>query len=749
MLKIKCLLAGVVGLLVSNLAVVAQTNLPAGGLGSFFSLDQFGPIGTAAEAESTYRKAADAILAAGGGVILIPPQAPPAWRPKNNIQQSLRVPPAPEQTTGRWYTGPQVTVIDGRGPTLKFLTPQIKGMEFERVLDLPPGDSLLHWDYHPILTIKNTTLRGSGSYHDWLQEAVPAGKDRRFYVATIRGIFPGMFLNALAWGGPVPRLCIKSLGFDKEKKMWYFVADTNVDVQKGAIMSNKHHTNLLSLESSSHTENQTFDVRMWRYKYSQGDTYLFDARFKYMSDVHSTAGDENGVLYAAFIEPLLNIFRGQVEKWDPATSQLVYKGSDGATLGSGRPLINLNPAKWTTNGTVVIVQPASWTDYTSMIENPVYKGKSYPTTLVTNHVGLTVLRMGGLIRFSADAPITDEVIGQYFAVDSPSEYVPGGQFGGVNLRRWYLIDSVTKNADGTKDITIVRHWWGAKSAGAPMLYKKSNATRDGHEVPLRYVIAPGVNVYDVSMGVKDPRRTVKLSPFPFAGTKLDFAPNDPVEQAIGPDPFKPISFRTWMWDAVPGAFPAPVFDIGNNGQVMREYLMQVRGGSGSIVRDTTTKFDENPAWDKLISFDSTCNIGLRFGADTGDAAILFTQPNSRVQPIKWYYGETNQLPKVAALTVSRETGDFNFTGGLVTGAGLSGGDKPARNLRGLNVAVKAGETKFPVKFPVAEADDAYGVFIEQSWIGNRAIVKKEATGFTVEFEKPAPANAKIDWFIVR
>jgi len=751
MTRMKSKIVVAITLIAGCLSLSAQTNLPVGGLGSFFSLDQFGPVGTAAEAEKTFQKASADIIAAGGGVIIIPPQAPPTWQPKNNVQRSLREPPAPAQTTGRWSTGPQLTVIDGRGRTLRFLTSQIKGMELERTLDLPAGDSLLHWDYHPMLTLKNTTLRGSGSYHDWLQQPVAAGKDQRFYVATIRGIFPGMFLNALAWGGPTPRLCIKSLGYDAEKKAWYFVADTNTDVQKGAILSNKHHVNLLSLESSDHTENQTFDVRMWRHKYSQGDTYLFDARFKYMSDVHSTAGDENGVLYAAFIEPLLNIFRGQVEKWDPASSDLVFKsGASGATLGSGRPIINMNPAKWVTNGSVMIVQPASWTDYTSFLENPVYKGKAYPTTVGTNQIGITTLRMGGLIRFSADAPVTEDVVGRYFAVDDPGEHVAGTQFAtGGALRRWYLIDGVTKNADGTKDMTIVRHWWGAKTAGAPMLYKKSNSTWDGHEVPLRYIIAPGVNAYDVSLAVSDPKRTIKLSPAPFVGTKFDFASGDAIEQAIGPDPFKPISFRTWMWDAVPGAFPAPVFDVANNGQVMREYLMQVRGGTGNIEKDIATKHDQNPAWDKLISFDTTANIGLRFGADTGNAAILFTQPNNRVQPIKWYYGETNKVPQVASLTVSRDTGDFNFSGGLVTKAGLSGGDKPARNLRGLNVAVKAGENTASVTFPTAETDDAYGVFIEQTWIGNRAIVKKEATGFTVQFEKPAPAGAKFDWLIVR
>ena len=57
------------------------------------------------------------------------------------------------------------------------------------------------------------------------------------------------------------------------------------------------------------------------------------------------------------------------------------------------------------------------------------------------------------------------------------------------------------------------------------------------------------------------------------------------------------------------------------------------------------------------------------------------------------------------------------------------------------MAVKYG----PVRVRAGE----YAVFIEQTWLTNRAIVKKTAEGFTVEFDKPAPAEAKLDWMIVR
>jgi len=742
----KTVVVTAIGLVAWCLAGTAQTNvLPFGG-GPIYSLDQFGPV---TEPGKTFEKASADILAAGGGVLIIPANTPPSWQAPASPQSIYRIPeiPAPAKS---WGKKAGVTVIDARGGTLKVNPAQVTGMEMNRKLDLSGEQSLPFWDYFPILKLRNTVLHGSTSYRDWLQEAAPAGTDSKFYLATIRGVFPGMFMSIGEYG-TVERLYVKSVGYDKEKQMPYFVADTVSGHPKGTIMGNKNHVNVLDMQTTSHNENQTFDVRMWRYNYSQGDNYLFDARFKYMGDVHSTAGDENGVLYAAFVEPLLNIFRGQVESWNSETHDLKFKPTMSATLGTGRPIINLNPAKWVTNGTVVICQPASWIDYNSPnLAEQVYQGKTYPTILTKNKLGNNVLRMGGLIRFSADAPITDEVIGRYFAVDDPSEYVPPSGTA-LPIRRWFLIESVTKNADGTKDITIIRHWWGAKSAASPTLYKPSNATYDGHVKPLRYVIAPGANAYDVSDAVNNPKATIKVAPGSFTGTKFDFAPEDRLEQAIGPDPFKPIPFRAWMWDAVPGAFPAPVFDVANNAPVQRFTGLHIRGGTrGSLEKDVANRYDQKAPWNEMITLDSTANNAIKFSCDVANSAILFMQPNNREQPIKWHYGtETNKPDRVASLTVSRTTGDFNFSGGLVTTAGLSGGDKPARNLRGMNLAVKAGATEHVVVFPVAEADGAYAVFIEQSWIGQRAIVKKGAQGFTVKFEKAAPADATLDWMIVR
>ena len=514
---------------------------------------------------------------------------------------------------------------------------------------------------------------------------------------------------------------------------------------------------ILRMDTVSHNENQTFDVMLWRHNYSQGDNYMFDARFYYMGDVHSCAGDENGVVYAAFVESEVNGFHARVAAWDAATRELTYTAPVKAdTLGSGRPVINLNPAKWITEGFVWIVAPSSWTAPPSPPQaDPVFQGRSYPTRVEPNAVGVNSLRMGGLIRFPKEAPVGREVVGRYFAVNEPGEHVPGGR----EIRRWYLIDGFKLNPDGTKDIEIIRHWWGAKAAGAPTLYKPENYSSDGHERRLSYIIAPGVNVYDVSDAVESAqvnpqgsRRILRLAPSPFAGTAVDFAPGDPVEQAIGPDPFKPIAFRSWVWDSVPGVFPAPIFDIANQGAVMRHSVMTVAGGTPNVA-DRAARHDRNPPWDSYFRFESACNNGIVFNADVAGSAILFEQPNGRAQPIAWRYDGGR---KEATLTVSPQDGTMTFDGdglavpgGLTSVSGLSGTATPARNLRGIAVAVPSGARRIVVPFQHREADADYAVFIQPNWLTAHAVVSRAESGFTVEFAQPPGSGAHLHWMLVR
>ncbi len=724
------------------------------------SLSEFGGLGTAAEAQATFERALQQLTEQGGGVLVIPGDAPTQWTARNISQGVWRQPAAPAPAA-TWGDGPGVTVVDQRGGRMKVLVPQVTGIELTRHFNLPPGDSSPHWRYHPMLQMTNSITRGSTSYLEWLQDDVAEGSDQRFYMNTIRGVFPGMFLNAHrgpGYSGAVSRIYVKTLGYDADRQMPYFTADVDQNIVKGAIIHNKTHTNVLRADTYAHTENQTFDIMMWRHQYSQGDSYLIDAQFHYMGDVHSTVGDENGVLYAAFVINETNIFRGQVEAYDPQTAELKYtKASNAHTLGSGRPIINLNPQKWITGDDLLIVRPATWWgDEATSEKDGVLDGKTYPTKVEESRIGTMELRMGGLMRFAVDSKVNQDVVGRYIAIDEPDELVPGGS----HVRRWYMIHDVNENADGTKTMRIVRYWWGAKPAASPTLYNPDNYSRDGHIKPLTYIIAPGANAYDVSRGVLSGtehsggalEHTIVLSPGPHTGSPHDFGPGDAIEQAIGPDPFKPVPFRSWVWDHVPGAWPSPIFDVSNEGPISRHAVMTV-GGGPSKIDELAARADKLPPWEYYFRFNSAASQGLLFDADVVSAAIQFNQPNNRAQPIKWIYGEDRQE---ATLTVSPQTGVMTFDGGgiaapggLTQVRGLSGTQTPANNLRGIRVAVPAGSQSIVVPFPRQEADDQYAVFVELSWLTIKAITKQNTQGFTVTFENPPDQDGFLHWMLVR
>ena len=254
------------------------------------------------------------------------------------------------------------------------------------------------------------------------------------------------------------------------------------------------------------------------------------------------------------------------------------------------------------------------------------------------------------------------------------------------------------------------------------------------------------------MNVGGSRKILRLAPAPFAGTAVDFAADDPIEQAIGPDPFKPIPFRTWLWDAVPGAFPAPVFDVANRG-IMRHAVMTVAGGSGSLEKDIAASPDANPPWDSLFIFNSACNNGIVFEGDTADSAVLFAQPNGRAQPVKWLYADGK---KEASLTVSPADGTMRFDGnglsvpgGLAGVGGLSGSAVKAANLRGVGLPVKAGARELRIVFEKEEQDAAFAVFVQPGWLTRQAVTEQSEKGFTVSFDTPPAADAKLHWLLVR
>ena len=649
-----------------------------------------GQAGTPAEAKASHEKAVQEILAAGGGVLVIPPTAAKQWLPQSPLQEEWRKPPPPAPAKS-WGVGPGVTVIDLRsgstpdvpekaGPwparhgeqprqTHSILPPQVSGLRVSGTLKVPQGHGLPHGSGHRMIGIENTIARGSMISPDGLQQ-IDAG------------------------------------------------------IQKGAALHNKTHANILKLDTHSHNENQTFDLMLWQHHYSQGDTSLVNTTLSYMGDVRSPAGDNNGVLLGGFVEGLSHIFRATIDAYDATATELTFKDAkNDHTLGSGRPIINLNPTKWMCQGTAFIMHP-----------------------------GGSKLGWGGSIR-SCDAAWTQDMVGRYFAVDEPDEYVPGGDA----VRRWYLITSVAQQ-NGTTALGVQRHWWGAKNhKSVGSLYNSAHYTiNEKNPKPLRYIIAPGVHTVDVSDGLPsgDERRLLRLAPPPFAGTSVDFAAGDPIEQAIGPDPFQPIPFRSWMWDLVPGVFPSAVFDIANQSQISRHAVFLVAGGSGDLQQDRTSRSDKSAVWGRMIGLQATSRDGLVFAADVGRAAILFEQPRvaaGQPQTMKW----NAAVPRSMGVGPS---GEWRLAGQAplavadtpVSGiAGISGEATPAANLRGIGLAVPAGDTSIDLALPNAEASDTYAVIVRLSWIASHAVTHTTAQEFTVEWDRPAPAGARLDWILVR
>ena len=365
------------------------------------------------------------------------------------------------------------------------------------------------------------------------------------------------------------------------------------------------------------------------------------------------------------------------------------------------------------------------------------------------------------------------MVGRFFAVDEPSEYLDpkndpaAGYTAAPDMRvhRWYLIQKLEDRPDGSKRLYVERTRWWSTQTTVPKLYDFDNYSRDKHLRPLRYIIAPGAYVADVSrawtdaenlggLARPDDPRTLILAPSSDIGTRFDFAKGDSIVQAIGQDPWNVTGMRVRHFNYVPSTIEDSSFQSMNQGRVAVDSALAIYGGSnGELAQDIRDSKDRSPKYLKGIDIGATTATGIRFGGDVRDAAIRFEQPHSRSQPIQWLVRGGSSS---ATLTVDPQTGEFALGGGttrvdgLMLGAagGISAGSKPAHNLRGIRVPVRSGSTELTVQFAQPEVDANYALHVQPSWF-TAATVVKLATGFTARFEKPAPGAAAADWILVR
>ncbi|MHB9133020.1 MAG: hypothetical protein ACYDBB_18285 [Armatimonadota bacterium] len=794
---VRSLLVSLVLLGCATLALHAQETFSLSKDGSYLLTD-FGPTANNKQAQETLDKAAAWIIAHGGGVLIVPPGVAPNFTIRNNYQ--------PERTN---ENTPTVTIVDRRGGYETVYAPQVGqhqsfgwgSVSFNRTLDMP--QSLPHWGSHSLLYLNNNILRGSSSVLRRITDPVKKGQDVRIYPVTMRGIFPGQFLNVGPFTGESEYVRIKSVGWDAERKLGYATADLKNDHPAGILLNNKNNVGIMEIMSSHNTDTQTFDMDVRRYQYSHGDTFVISGTYVYQGDVHSGLGDENGNVYNAEIEQDPDPFHGVVDSvdWTADTVTFRDRAANVHKLATSRPIINMNPQKWMTRGTVKIVPPEEWSGL--MIANPkyqnavddyvkngipvkgfdytftkdgktqtsiitwdgkpvsklkyVYQGRAYPS-LIHNSAN----QLGGRIIASADCGWTPDVVGRYFAVLQEGEYVTPADSGYLanasrDTYRWYLIREFTKNPDGTCTIRLERTRFATVHAGAPTLYNIENNTWDGHERPLKYAIAPGAMAYDIAGGWQDAQvrggigygtGTIKVQPNSDRKTAFDFAAGDPIEQAIGADPYLPVAFRIRQFNKVPSSWPTGAINLMQNGQVTTHAGLQF---DGPITNrdDIAKRKDRKPIYENGLIFNTVMGTGLRFAADMSDAALLFEQPH-HAQTLKWLHanGETE-------LSVDPQTGDLSITGGGVTlptvkGVhGISATPTAAHNLRGINLPVTAGAKRLTITFPTPEADAQYAVHLQPTWFTQTRVVSKTAKGFTVEFATPAPVKGTVDWIMVR
>ncbi|HEY3396952.1 MAG TPA: hypothetical protein VGM19_04760 [Armatimonadota bacterium] len=758
-----------------------------------YNLGDYGEMATPAQAQATYEQAAAAIIKAGGGLLVIPPTAPQDWSLVNAFQQDREDPAT-------------VTVLDLRRGYENFLVPGIgarspsgwAGQHLSRTINVREGETgLSSHGIYQIQEMRSNVVQGSSSYNQWTVAASLAGADQRVYLPTVRGAFVGQMLNI---DQPFELFMVKSVGWDRDKNLPFITSDFQEAHAKGALVWNKHVTGIAYLENNTMANNQSMDLQVSRRQYAQGDCFLISASLFNQGDVFSGGGDEAACIYNAETIYDAQSFHSTVESRDPASDVVVFTAAGTESpqkLASCRGLINMNPKKWITAGTVKIVAPDDWagmfTDpsvmdpdgrtvdltrlaayrgtkpaVTTWEGNPVkglintYRGKAYPS-LIKDNKNL----LGGRIIGSADCGWTPAVVGRFFAVADPGEcLMPADPQAGYattdpkrTVYRWYLIREFLENPDGTKAIRIERIRWAAVNAGSPLLFDRESYTWDNHERPLKYLIAPGAWVTNVGEGwvdrlyslPTDPRR-IKIAASPDAGTPFDFQPGDPLELAVGPDPANPTGLRVRFHNQMPTTLEDAGVAVMNYSRVAMTSALALSGAYS--LEDAARQKDRQPSFLTGIELGCATRTGLSFSADVVDQAMLFKQPHNRPQPIRW---ATTAPGGDTTLQVRPDTGIMEIHGagvslqsaGLQQVSGLSATATPALNLRGIAVPVAAGARRVTITFPQPEADAVYSLVVQPSWMTLDSVTRKTKTGFVVEFSAAPPAGGTVDWQLLR
>jgi hypothetical protein len=732
-------------------------------------LTEFGPCNDLLQAQATLEAACKAMIARGGGVIVVPRSVPTQFAegpflPRNAIQDVA--------------AGSGVLIEDYRGGAMRLvvLPEGVVGSNRDVAGGMILERDLVN-DVHgqgggSALSIANRSRGGVNSIDDVLQRDVSPGIDARFYVTSLRGLCPGNWFSisnqATMTQGP-----IKALGLDGDNP--YFVADTQFAYQKGTTYLHKNWFSALEISDTHNADDQSGTVSISRKTYGSGDTFGVSTNLAYSGDIMSGPGDEGGVVYAADVVHDVNLFWGEVETWDPETLELVYKSDavNFSKLGTSRPIINMNPTTWITSGKVIV--PAT---------NHPYNGLWSPV------VG------------NAEVQWDQSIIGKFITIDEPSEYwdpdpqgadaqIPDRSeslslLGHHIVRRWFRIGTLTTRPND--------QWWSLEVEGVgfggnsqtvqPTLLNDNNLFWGGPK-ELRYIIAPGSWVIDVRNALESGRqqpgtsqeRTIRLAPFHNSASA--FAQNDPITQPAGPTPWIPTSYRSRNTHFFPNLIDgSSCFVAGNAGPTRMDAGLFIDDGhpGRTLPQIRERQKDGQMPFRAGVNITSGTEYGinivgpvlqsaLAIGGPVGDSAILISgtvvnsaislsQADGNKKAIEWagQNGSKIYCNPTSGDFVIEATGSVNLsTKGTIQQSGLSGTSVPAKNLRGIGVFVTGDTLTMPIGFAAQELDASYSILVQCDWQTTAIVQNKTISGFAVTFGTAAPhsGGGHLDWLLVR
>ena len=537
---------------------------------------------------------------------------------------------------GYFYAKVQTLGIDHNG--YYFVSETLFG-NASQILERTLSQNLPSMGSFKTQAILSRYLGGGSSYMLSLLQPVSEGSSQRFYIPTHRGLFPGQEL--VIYGYFYAK--VQTLGIDHNG--YYFVADASKDVPIGVGVYNKNILGGLLIADTANCDNQSPSLTIKRDTYGTGDTFGIWNEMNYQGNIMSGGGDEGGVGVASELIHDLACFWGSVEHWDADNRELTYQSSSTADpeesplnphkLGTSRPLINMTPSRWRTEGQVMIV--GAGFDYL----------RTGPLQEDPNKTRLS----STLIIGDKSVQWDERVVGQFFTVDDPTEYyqeeedyyhADGGK-ASQPIRRWWHITHFEKRDDGRFNLYVEQVWWGNTDVikGGPSLFRIDNFTFNADtEKRLNYIIAPGAWVADVREAVAVPsagkvglaeksvKRVIELAPATGeqAAEKALFQTGDRITNAPGPQPWNPTGFRSRHFAGFPTLLSNASFSSYNTSRVQVSAGLSIADAhtGKSLDQVIERQKDRQPAFKAGIRLSASTQFGLFMDGPFQQAAIDIT-----------------------------------------------------------------------------------------------------------------------------